>query len=52
MATKSIGKAKLATKGGRTRVEPAKAYRDVSKRIGAKKAADRKEAGYRKNRTA
>jgi hypothetical protein len=45
-----IGKAKITEKAGRTRVEPKKPHRDLSKRIGAKKSADRKEAGYRKNR--
>jgi hypothetical protein len=44
-----IGKAKITEKAGRTRVEPKKAHRDVSTRIGAKKAADRREAGYRNN---
>ena len=44
-----IGKAKITEKAGRTRVEPKPPHRDVSKRIGAKKAADRREAGYRSN---
>ena len=44
-----IGKAKITTKDGRTKIEPAKAYRNVSQRIGGKAKADRKEAGYRRN---
>ena len=45
-----IGKATVKTKGGRARVEPPKRRQSVSQKIGAKKSADRKEAGYRKNR--
>ena len=34
-----IGKAKITEKAGRPRVEPKPPHRDVSKKIGAKKAA-------------
>lgn len=44
-----IGKAKITTKDGRTKIEPVKKYASVSQRIGGKAKADRKEAGYRRN---
>lgn len=49
MPTKPI-KAKLTTRGGRTRVVAAKAHRSVSQKIGAKAKADRIEKGLRGNR--
>ena len=50
MTGKSIGKAKLITKGGRTRVVASPRRQSVSQKIGAKAKADRLETGYRKNR--
>ena len=47
MPTKPI-KAKLTTKGGRTRVVAAKAHRSVSQKIGAKAKADRIEKELRR----
>lgn len=45
--TTRIGRAKLQTKDGRTRLEPARGHRSVSARIGQKKQADREEAKWR-----
>lgn len=37
MATKSIGRARLTTKAGKTKIEAQPAYRSVSQKIAAKK---------------
>ena len=51
MATKTIGHAKVVkSKTGKAKLVPAKRRTSVSAKIGAKKKADRREAGYRKNR--
>ena len=44
--TARIGKTKLQTKDGRTRLEPARGYRSVSARIGADAKARRKAAAW------
>jgi len=50
MATKTIGKVKLTNhKTGKTTISPI-AKMPVSKKIGAKAKADRREEGYRANR--
>lgn len=49
MTTKSIGRAKLTAKGGKTKLEPARSYRSVAQKIGAKAKADRTEKRYRAN---
>ena len=49
MPTKSIGRAKLVTKGGKTKLQPTKAHRSVSQKLGAKAKADRAEKRYRAN---